>query len=236
MKRFLAAFMMVMLGLGALCAQASPKIFVASSLIDFAEQVAAEAEVDVTIVAGGSSVLARQIEAGAPADLFISANQQWADNVAMDQLLMPLFANELVLVSYQKDVVAIDALPQLLGRERLAMADPNHVPAGIYAKAALEHLALWAALSPHIAAAQNVRGAARFVQSGAAAFGVVYASDAKALDLHIAYRFSADTHPPIRYWAVNYAPDNADIATFLAFIQSDEGHRLLAEFGFQPSE
>lgn len=225
-----------MIGLGASSAQAGPKIFVASSLIDFAEHVAAAADVEVQIVAGGSSVLARQIEAGAPAALFISANQQWAEYVAMDQSLTPLFANELVLVSYQEGGVAIDALPQLLGNGRVALADPSHVPAGIYAKAAFEHLELWDALAPRLAAAENVRSAARFVQSGAAPYGVVYASDAAALDLHIAYRFAADSHPPIRYWAVNYASDNPDIAQFLAFIQSDEGHRLLAEFGFQPIE
>lgn len=141
-----------------------------------------------------------------------------------------------MLVSYDAAPITIEALPQLLGDGRLALADPTHVPAGIYTKAAFEQLELWDALSVRIAAAENVRSAARFVQSGAAAYGVVYASDAAALDLHIAYRFPPDSHPPIRYWAVNYAPDNPDIAQFLAFMQSAEGHRLLDEFGFQPIE
>lgn len=82
MTRIVAAIVLMMIGLGASFAQANPKIFVASSLIDFSERVAAAAEIDVRIVAGGSSVLARQIEAGAPADLFISANQQWAEYAA----------------------------------------------------------------------------------------------------------------------------------------------------------
>jgi molybdate transport system substrate-binding protein len=217
-------------------AWAETRIFVASSLVDFAQSAAAAAQLDVKIVAGGSSTLARQIEAGAHADLFISANEDWAEHAAGERDLLPLFGNSLVLVADRAGPIEIEALPLLLGEHRLALADPHHVPAGLYAKAAFEYLGLWEALSAHVAAAENVRSAARFVRSGAAPFGVVYGSDAKAMGLPIAFVFPAESHPPIRYWAVPLSDDDPAVDAFLAFIDSAEGHKLLAEFGFQPIE
>ncbi|MCF4099565.1 molybdate ABC transporter substrate-binding protein [Maritalea mediterranea] len=217
-------------------AWAETRIFVASSLVDLAQEVKAAAQLDVKIVAGGSSTLARQIRAGAPASLYISANEQWAQRVAGQRDLLPLFGNRLVLVGHQPGPVDIAALPQVLGDQRLALADPRHVPAGLYAKAALQHLGLWAALTNRLAAAQNVRGAARFVQSGAAPYGVIYGSDAKALDMSIAYEFPADMHPPVRYWAVRLRENDPAVEAFLAFMNSAEGHKLLRDYGFQPIE
>jgi molybdate transport system substrate-binding protein len=232
--RFWAVLLVALFSVGA--ASAETRIFVASSLVDFAQSVKAAAQLDIEIVTGGSSTLARQINAGAPADLFISANKDWAMFAADERPLTPLLGNELVLVAYQPGPVAIDALPQLLGDQRLAMADPHHVPAGLYAKAAFEELGLWATLSGRIAAAENVRSAARFVQSGAAPFGVVYGSDAKALDLPIAFAFPADSHPPIHYWAVQLDNEDPAVDAFLTFMDSAQGHKLLQEFGFQPIE
>lgn len=217
-------------------AHAENRGFVASSLVDFAQAAAKAGQFELNIVAGGSSTLARQIEAGAPADLFISANREWAQKVAGVRALRPLFGNNLVLVADQPRQMAIDALPLALGNQRLAMADPQHVPAGIYAQAALAHFGLWSTLSGQVAAAENVRSAARFVQRGAAPFGVVYGSDARALDLPIVFDFPEDSYPPIRYWAVKLKDEAPEVDAFLSFLASEEGHKLLVEFGFQPIE
>lgn len=226
----------MLVGLFFQSAYAKAKIFVAASLVDVVEELAQASGIqDLNVVAGSSSSLARQIKAGAPADLFISANRDWATFVAGEKDLVPLFSNRLVLISHQ-DVAFIDlaSLLEKLGSKRLAMADSDHVPAGIYARQALEHAGLWEVLKKQIAPADNVRSAVRLVQSGAAPFGVAYASDAKLLNLNVAFAFAPETHDQIVYWAVPIKPENPDIDVFGKFLGSENARAIVASYGFMP--
>lgn len=193
----------------------------------------------------GSSSLARQIEAGAPADIFISADEDWMDFVAAKGLMRPasradLVGNQLVLIAHgarpHKPVV-IDrrfALTRALGNGRLAMADPNAVPAGKYGKAALQSLGLWASAEEQIAPAENVRAALLLVERGEAPLGIVYATDAKASQkVHVVGVFDAKSHPPIRYpIAVLTSTTSPDAESFRRFLLSKAGRAIFARFGF----
>lgn len=215
---------------------AEANIFVAASLVDVVQGLVDASGIDgLSVVAGSSSSLARQIKAGAPADIFISANKEWAEFVVNEQELLPLFSNRLVLVSHQDVTLPeIGALPELLGTKRLAIADPNHVPAGIYAREALEYAGVWADVQNQVAPADNVRAAARLVQVGAAPFGIVYASDAQLLGMNIAYEFSQVAHTPIIYWAVLLDAKKPEVAEFMGFLGSDAAHVIVAAYGFLP--
>ena len=155
-----------------------------------------------------SSTLARQIEQGAPADVFISANPEWRDYLAERTLIRrgsraDLLGNGLVLVAPRGDAVALEIAPgfDLLGAlqgGRLAMADPDHVPAGTYGRAALESLGVWQAVAPHVARADTVRVALALVARGEAPLGVVYRSDALAdATVRVVDAFPEGSHAPI---------------------------------------
>ena len=124
-------------------------------------------------------------------------------------------------------------LAGLLSSSRLAIADPNHVPAGIYAQQALENSGVWSVLQKRLAPFDNVRAAARAVQIGAAKFGVVYASDAEALGLNVVYAFPSDVHDPIEYWAVVLDPNDAEVGRILALAKSDAARDIVERFGFK---
>lgn len=154
----------------------------------------------------GSSALARQIQLGAPADLFLSANPQWMDVLEADDLLVPdtrvdLLGNRLVLIaSGQVDPFELSELPSQLGDDRLAMALVTAVPAGIYGKAALSFFDLWTELGPKVAQTDNTRATLALVASGEAPFGIAYATDAKASEqVSVTYNFPAESHPKIVY-------------------------------------
>lgn len=170
-------------------------VFAAASLTnalqDIAVQYKQEKQVDVVASYASSSTLARQIEQGAPADLFISADQQWMDYAIDKQQIVAntrytLLGNELVLIAPQDsqiDKVEIDKKTdwkKLLEGGRLAVGDPDHVPAGIYAKESLENLGAWSTLAPEMARANNVRSAMALVERAEAPLGIVYGSDAVA--------------------------------------------------------
>lgn len=214
------------------------KIFVASSLLDLAQKLGEEIDPQKYIIVGGaSSTLARQIKAGAPAALFISAHKEWAEFVSDGQTLQPIMSNRLVLVSNNGQQVAdIKDLSSLLKGKRLAIADPFHVPAGKYAQEALEYFGVWSELKSQLAPADNVRAAAHLVRSNVLPFGIVYASDAKALGLHIAYAFPQESHSEVQYWAVEFDKNNEDIAAFLSFFKSEKAAPIIAQFGFEPYE
>lgn len=212
---------------------ADVSVFAAASLKnaldDFASQWEAQTGNTVTISYAGSGALAKQVIAGAPADIFISANTAWADAVEKAGLVTEggrrdILANSLVLIAHGKEAgpVAIGPetdLPALLGDGKLAMAMVDSVPAGIYGKAAFTALGLWDALVPSVAQADNVRAALSLVAAGEAPYGVVYATDAAASDnVTIVGTFPADSHPPIVYPALllKDAADPADKAFFEA--------------------
>jgi molybdate transport system substrate-binding protein len=192
-----------------------------------------------------SSALARQAMAGARADLFVSADEEWMDALAAKGLLRPgtrtdFVGNRLVLVaplSAARGSVQLGrggTLGRVLGDGRLAMADPAAVPAGRYGQAALERLGDWPAVGARIARAENVRAALALVERGAAPLGVVYATDARASTrVRVVAVFPSASHPPIRYpLAVLKASSHRDAAGFRAFLLSPRGKAIFRRFGF----
>ncbi|WP_068301370.1 molybdate ABC transporter substrate-binding protein [Pararhodobacter sp. CCB-MM2] len=226
-------------------------VFAAASLADAlgeAAEVYEGATGDhATLVFAGSSALARQIQAGAPADLFISANQSWMDALEGDSLIvadsrLDLLGNALVLIGHGEAAVMPDpaALPGALGEGRLAMALIEAVPAGIYGKTAFESLGLWSAVEGQVAQADNVRAALALVATGEAPFGVVYATDAAAdTGVSVVYTFPEGSHPPITYPAAvtSEASQPEAAGAFLDWLQSDEARAIFTRHGFtQPGE
>jgi molybdate transport system substrate-binding protein len=199
---------------------------------------------NVKISYGASSALARQIEAGAPADLFISADEAWMDYLQQKKLIDPasridLLGNQLVLVAPKDSKVETTIAPgfpllQLLGDGRLAMADPNAVPAGKYGKAALTKLGVWPQIETNIAAAENVRAALLLVARGEAPLGIVYKTDAAVEPaVRIVAAFPADTHPPIVYpIALVGAGGNPDAPTLEAYLRGPAARAVFDAGGF----
>lgn len=193
----------------------------------------------------GSSALAKQIAAGAPADLFISANIGWMDYLQRRHLIRSatrraLLGNHLVLVAPRdgplRHVVVRPGFPllKLLGGGRLAMAQTNAVPAGIYGEAALKTLGVWSAVESRIAQAENVRAALALVARGEAPLGIVYKTDAAVEpNVRIVGTFPDDTHPPIIYpAAVTAVSRDPQAARFLAYLESAQARPLFARAGF----
>jgi molybdate transport system substrate-binding protein len=194
-----------------------------------------------------SSALARQIGAGAPADLFISADEPWMDDVAAKGLIRPgtrisFLANALVLVAPTASRTTLTIrrafpLARALGPSgRLAMADPDSVPAGKYGKAALTALAVWPSVEAKVARAENVRAALTLVERGETPLGIVYATDAKASKaVRIVGTFPAASHPPITYpIATLTAATSRDAEPFRRFLIGSEGKAIFARYGFSP--
>ncbi len=191
-----------------------------------------------------SSALARQIEAGAPADIFISADLDWmnylsGENLVDDPSVVKLLGNALVLGAPSGSAAAIGIAPGfdivgLLGDGRLALCDVKAVPAGKYAKAALETLGVWQGVEGRIAQADNVRAALKLVATGEAPAGIVYRTDAMAEpNVKVLGTFPADTHPEIVYPAARVAASiNPDAAEFLAFLASAEALAIFRKHGF----
>ncbi len=192
----------------------------------------------------GSSALARQIRAGAPADLFISADEDWMDNVEKGGFIQPrtradIAGNRLVLVTPIRQPVKLQMgrgmpIARALGPSRLAMADPDSVPAGKYGKAALTKLGVWAAVEPKIVRAENVRAALALVERGEARLGIVYATDARASrKVRIVGIFPAWTHPAIRYPVARLQTSrHGDADGFRRFLLSPGGRAVLTRYGF----
>ena len=199
---------------------------------------------ELAISYAASSALAKQIEQGAPADVFFSADRDWMDYLAERNLLKPgsaveLLGNEIVLIapaeSKAATIITKDfPLASLLGEGRLAMADAKSVPGGKYGKASLESLGVWSSVESRIAQAENVRAALKLVATGEASLGIVYKTDAIAEpSVKIIGTFPADSHPPIIYpVAVIATSQNAKAAQFVKFLKSAEAQAIFAEQGF----
>jgi molybdate transport system substrate-binding protein len=199
----------------------------------------------VRVSYAASPALAKQIEEGAPADLFISADLDWMDYVDNKGLVRAgtrqnLLGNALVLVASkdwtQGEVTIAPNFPlaALLGDGRLAIASVAAVPAGKYGKAALEKLGVWAAVSGKLAEAENVRAALSFVARGEAPLGIVYRTDAAAEpNVRIVATFPADTHPPIVYpVAVLAGSKHVQADAFRRYLASPEARRIFDRHGF----
>jgi molybdate transport system substrate-binding protein len=192
-----------------------------------------------------SSTLAKQIESGAPVALFISADEDWMDFVEKQGLVVPgtrrdLLANELVLIEPAEHTERVTIGPGLdlaglLGQDRLAMGDPDSVPAGKYGKAALQSLGLWSGVEARIAPADSVRSALAFVERGEARFGIVYSTDAAvAKSVRIAGIFPESSHKPIVYpIGVIRSGDSPTGRAFLDFIQSNQARAIFQRYGFR---
>ncbi len=202
----------------------------------------------VKIAYAGTPALARQIEQGAPADVFISADQKWMDALAAAGHLdtatrRDLLSNSIVLIAHGKDAkpVAIAKgfdLAGLLNDGRLAMAMVDSVPAGHYGKASLTSLGIWDSVAGKVAQAENVRAALALVARGEAPYGIVYATDAAASDnVTIVGRFPSDSHPPIVYPAAvtTGTKDRASALAFLDFLSSATAMAAFERHGFMVS-
>jgi len=224
-------------------------VFAAASLKNALDEIAAEwskaNKVEVKISYAASSALAKQIENGAPADIFISADLDWMDYVEKKNLVkkgsrISLLGNTLVLVA-SKDAKVKDVkitpgfdLAKLLGDGRLSMAAVATVPAGKYGKAALEKLGVWKSVEGKIAEAENVRAALAFVSRGEAPYGIVYRTDAiSEKGVTIAGTFPAGTHEPIVYpFAVLESSKNPKAADFLKAMNTSQARAIWVKHGF----
>ena len=230
-------------------AQGKPDLIVlaASSLTDALNEIGpaytAVAHRGVKLSYAASSALARQIEAGAPADVFMSADTDWMDYLQMRNLIDTasrhnVLGNRLVLISPADSTVRIKiaphfALAKLLGDGRLATGNPDSVPVGKYAKIALTNLGVWSEVQDKIAPADNVRAALALVARGEAPVGIVYRTDALAEKrVRIVDTFPADTHPPITYPAVVTAGARPEAAQFVEFLSRDEARQIFTRYGF----
>jgi molybdate transport system substrate-binding protein len=223
-------------------------IFAAASLKNALDGINAqwqrEAGKKAVISYAASSALARQIEQGAPADLFIPADLDWMDYVQQRNLIkagtrVDLLGNRIVLIADKSSTLTTKLAPGvdlagLLGSGRLAMADVKAVPAGKYGKAALEALKIWPTVENKVAQAENVRAALLLVSRGEAPLGIVYQTDAAAdPNVKIVDAFPENTHPPIVYpVAVTARSAHPDAAALLAYLKSAKARPLFEKQGF----
>jgi molybdate transport system substrate-binding protein len=223
-------------------------VFAAASLKNALDDVntawKAETGKEATISYAASSALAKQIESGAPADVFVSADLDWMKYLADEKLTkadteVKLLGNRIVLIAPKDSTVAATIAPNfdlagLIGDGKLAMGDVKAVPAGKYGKAALESLGAWAAVEAKVAQAENVRAALKLVATGEAALGIVYATDAVAEPaVKVIGTFPEDTHPPIVYpVSLTAESKNSDAAAFEKYLQSAKAKELFEAQGF----
>jgi molybdate transport system substrate-binding protein len=227
---------------------ADPVVFAAASLKNALDAIGddwrRETGKHATISYAASSTLAKQIENGAPADLFISADRDWMDYLQQRKLIksesrVDLLGNRLVLIAPKDSRVDLVIQPGFdlagaLGGGRLAMADPAAVPAGLYGKAALETLGAWASVANRVAAAENVRAALLLVARGEAPLGIVYQTDAAAEPgVRIIATFPPDTHPPIVYpMALTATSTNPDAPALAAYLRGPAARERFEAQGF----
>jgi len=223
-------------------------VFAAASLKNALDEASVsyqgEIATRVLISYAASSTLAKQIENGAPADLFISADLDWMDYLQQRNLIkaetrVTLLGNRLVLIAPADSTATVEIRPgfplaNLIGDERLAMADPSAVPAGKYGKAALEKLGVWPSVAAKVAPAEDVRAALLLVERRETPLGIVYATDAAAdKGVRIVASFPEDSHPPILYPAAEVGPGgNPAAEAFLAYLKSDRARPFFERQGF----
>ncbi len=229
-------------------ASASTTVFAAASMKNALDDLIAaygrNTGRKVVVSYAASSALAKQIEAGAQADVFVSADQEWMDYAAQKKLIAPksrfnLLGNRLVLIAPKDskiDNVTIGPgfdIAKLAGDGRIATGDVRAVPAGKYAKAALTKLGAWAAAEPKLAPAENVRAALVLVARGEAPLGIVYETDAKIEPgVKIVAKFPENTHPPIVYPAALTASAKPDAQKFYQFLLSGTALVFFERYGF----
>ncbi len=248
--RLLAALLLILCSSCATATDRPLTVFAAASLRESLDAVAqaweAEGHGKVVVSYAASSALARQIEQGAPADVFVSADSEWMDYLQERKLIDPasrfiLARNTLVLVApANSKLQAFDpsrrgALMSALGDGRLAVAETGSVPAGKYARQSLEKLGLWDAVVSRLAQGENVRAALEFVARGDTPLGIVYLTDARAEPrVKIVGRFPGRSHDPIVYPAArtSAAADPKAAAAFLQYLRSPRATAIFRRAGF----
>ncbi len=247
MRRLLLVFLLLF----PLAAQAEElTVFAAASLTDALKDISLlwqkEGHPALRQSFASSSTLARQIEQGAPANLFASADQKWMDYLAARKLIAAdsrrnLLGNELVLIVSASKPATVRIVPgfaiaALLGENgRLATGDPAHVPVGLYAEQALRKLGVWEQVATRLAATEDVRSALLLVERGEAPAGIVYATDAAASKgVAIAGIFPADSHDPVTYpFAVTASGDTPEARALLRFLASPQAREVFVRRGFR---
>ncbi len=232
----------------AMAQQRGPLVLAAASMQEAmnaaADAWAAQRHARPVLSFAASSALARQIRSGAPADLFVSADENWMDDISRAGLIQrgtraDIAGNRLVLIApvrmpLRLRITRAMPLARALGASRLAMANPDSVPAGKYGKAALMTLGVWPSVTKRLALGDNVRSAMALVERGEARLGIVYATDARASrNVMVAGIFPADSHPPVRYPLARLANSrNPEAEGFRRFLLSRAGQTIFARFGF----
>ncbi|HEX4241258.1 MAG TPA: molybdate ABC transporter substrate-binding protein, partial [Steroidobacteraceae bacterium] len=252
-RRWLCCWMVLALpAFGADGERAPVTVFAAASLTNALQDLGDGFEKDTNIRIkfsfAASSALARQIESGAPADIFFSADQEWMDYLEKRNLIQAasrhdVLGNRLVLIAPADSMIKLHIEPKFpiavaLGNGRLATGDPNSVPAGKYAKEALTSLGVWTQVADHIVPADSVRSALAFVDRGESPLGIVYETDA-LIDKHVRVvdAFPANTHKPIVYpIALTGARKDealkANAAKFVAYLRGPAGDQAFTSYGF----
>jgi molybdate transport system substrate-binding protein len=222
-------------------------VYAAASLTDAVQEisVAYEKTAHVTVKASfdASSVLARQIEAGAHADVFFSADTKWMDYLQSRNLIQPatrknVLGNRLVLIAPAESQIHLKIAPHFplaaaLGNGRLATGDPDSVPVGVYAREALTTLGVWDEVASRLVRAENVRAALMYVSRAEVPLGIVYASDAlvdKAV--RVVDTFPDNTHQPIVYPIALTRSAHSEAGAFVAYLMSPQAHEVFVRFGF----
>ena len=223
------------------------RVYAASSMTNavnlLIEEFEKEHSVDIVPVYASTSSLVRQIERGAPADIFISANEKWMTHLVDRQLVSSdnvtnLCENELVLISPKETPISLDLSngdqwTKLLTNERLAVGNTMSVPAGIYAKEALETLGVWDDVKTRLAPSNNVRMALALVERSEAKLGIVYKTDALlSKEVNLVSTFPSNLHTPIRY-PVAKLSDKVVAEEFYTFLNSEKAKDTLNSFGFE---
>jgi molybdate transport system substrate-binding protein len=224
-------------------------VFAAASLTnalqDLADAFTKETSIPVRLSFAASSALARQIENGAPADVFFSADLEWMDYLQNHDLLQrqtrhDVLGNRLVLIAprdsrFEVKIAAHFSLAAPLARGRLATGDPDSVPVGRYAKEALTNLGVWDEVKDRLVRADSVRSALAFVDRGEAPLGIVYETDALVdKNVRVVDEFPESSHAPIVYPAALTRNAQPDAAKFLAFIRGPSGDLIFKQYGFTP--
>jgi len=225
-------------------------VFAAASLTDALGEIdqayTAKTGIEVKTSFAASSALARQIESGARAEVFFSADEEWMDYLAQRNLLQKntrhdVVGNRLVMIAPTDSTARVDIKPgftvsAVLGDTgRIATGDPDSVPAGKYAQAALRKLGSWDAMASRLVRAENVRAALAYVARGEAKLGIVYSTDAQAEKrVKIVGTFPEDSHPPIRYPIAATTAASADGKNYLDFVRSRASQEIFRKYGFEP--
>jgi molybdate transport system substrate-binding protein len=224
-------------------------VFAAASLTDALQVLGADYSKatgnGVKFSFAASSALARQIESGAPADVFFSADIDWMDYLQTRKLVQAgsrhdLLGNRLVLIAPADSTVTLKiaphfALAQALGKSRLATGDPDSVPVGRYAQAALTKLGVWDSIADRLVRAENVRAAMAFVARGEVPLGIVYKTDALVdKGVRVVDTFPADSHPPITYPIALTAGAKSGAARFADYLRTPTADAVFVKYGFVP--